>query len=243
MTNLNTLSKERLQAMSEAGQRVLECYRVLQKTNHNVVGELLDTAEDFFEWDHYPDGDVYDHETHAQYYYHAHPPGERTEKFGEENGHFHTFLRPRGMPKKINPVPLPDYEEPESDNDDLTHFVGISMNAAGYPVRIFTTNRWVTGEAWYKAEDVIELLDSFDMDMAWPSWPVNIWVTNLIQLFYPTIVDLLRERDKAVTDWEVRHPGINAYDDRDLELTSVKGISVEDQIKAVDAALKKKRAS
>ena len=216
MTNLNTLSKERLQAMSEAGQRVLECYRVLQKTNHNVVGELLDTAEDFFEWDHYPDGDVYDHETHAQYYYHAHPPGERTEKFGEENGHFHTFLRPRGMPKKIKPVPLPDYEEPESDNDDLTHFVGISMNAAGYPVRIFTTNRWVTGEAWYKAEDVIELLDSFD---------------------------LLRERDKAVTDWEVRHPGINAYDDRDLELTSVKGISVEDQIKAVDAALKKKRAS
>ena len=243
MTNLNTLSKERLQAMSEAGQRVLECYRVLQKTNHNVVGELLDTAEDIFEWDHYPDGDVYDHETHAQYYYHAHPPGERTEKFGEENGHFHTFLRPRGMPKKIKPVPLPDYEEPESDNDDLTHFVGISMNAAGYPVRIFTTNRWVTGEAWYKAEDVIELLDSFDMDMAWPSWPVNIWVTNLIQLFYPTIVDLLRERDKAVTDWEVRHPGINAYDDRDLELTSVKGISVEDQIKAVDAALKKKRAS
>jgi hypothetical protein len=89
---------------------------------------------------------------------------------------------------------------------------------------------------------VIELLDSFDMDMAWPSWPVNLWVTNLMRLFYPTIIELLQERDKIVTDWEVRHPGINAYDDRDLELTSVITISVEDQIKAVDAALKKKSA-
>lgn len=243
MTNLSTLSLERLQTMNEAGKRVLECYRVLQKTDHNVVGELLGTSDDFFEWDHYPDGDVYDHETHAQYYYHAHPPGDRTEKFGDENGHFHTFLRPRGMPKKIKPVPLPDYEDPEGDNDDLTHFIGISMNAAGFPVRIFTTNRWVTDEAWYTAEDVIELLDGFDMDMAWPSWPVNMWVTNFVQLFHPTIVDLLKERDTVVADWKVRHPGINAYDDRDMEITSTKGISVEDQIKAVEAALKKKSST
>ncbi len=79
------------------------------------------------------------------------------------------------------------------------------------------------------------------MDMAWPSWPVNMWISNFVQLFHPTIVDLLQERDKAVADWEVRHPGVNAYDDRDLELTSVATVSVEDQIKAVESALREKR--
>jgi hypothetical protein len=241
MTNLNTLSVERLETMHNSGTRVLECYRILQKLNFNVVGELISTADDFYEWDHYPDGDAYDHETHAQYYYHAHPPGDRTEVFGDENGHFHTFLRPKGMPKHIKPVPLPDYEDPEGDNDDLTHIIGISMNAAGYPVRLFTTNRWVTGEAWYTAENIIEILDVFDIDLPWPSWPTNIWVTHFLQLFQPTIVGLLKERDKVLADWQVRHPGVNAYEDRDLEITSIKEISVENQITAIGDALKKKK--
>ena len=224
--------------MSRAGQQILECYRLLGKTDANIVGEVLKGQGEFFEWDHYPSGDVFDHETNAQYYYHAHPPEGRAKKFGAEHGHFHTFLRPKGMPRTIKPARVPDYEEPEGDNDALTHFIGISMNPAGYPIRIFTTNRWVTGEVWYKASSVISLIDRFSIDQAYPSLVVNIWLTAMLQLYRPDIEALLRARDQAVADWQKKHPGENVYEDRDLELPSIKNISVEVQINGIEKVLK-----
>jgi len=237
--DLDGVPRDRLEVMAEAGAQILECYRVLQKSDANVVGEVLRGGGEFFEWDHYPDGDVYDWDSHSQYYYHAHPPENRANKWGAEHGHFHTFLRPKGMPKRIKPVALADYESPEGDNDALTHFVGISMNRAGFPIRLFSTNRWVTGEVWYAADDVKEMADLFNIDQALPSWPVNIWVTALLRLFRPQIAALLTRRDETVAKWEASHPGINAYEDRDLEITSIIDISVEAQIKAVAKALKK----
>ena len=238
MTDLKNLSTSKLKKMARAGDQILECYRLLGKTDANVVGEVLHGHGEFFEWDHYPPGDVYDDETHAQYYYHAHPPEGRAEKFGAEHGHFHTFLRPKGMPKNVKPAPVPDYQEPEGDNDALTHFIGISTNRAGFPIRLFTTNRWVTGETWYKAKSVISMMDRFLMDLAYPSLPVNFWITAMLQLFRPDIETLLMERDQAVLEWQKEHPGENVYEDRGLELPSIKDISVEDQIKKVGKALK-----
>ncbi|MEQ8195772.1 MAG: hypothetical protein RIB59_14910 [Rhodospirillales bacterium] len=237
MTDFATLPRNRLGRMAEAGERVLECYRVLQKSNDNIVGEILRGQGEFFEWDHYPNGDVYDPETHAQYYYHAHPPEERSKKYGHEHGHFHTFLRPKGFPPGIEPAPLADLEEPEGDNDALCHLIGISMNQAGYPIRLFTTNRWVTGETWYRAADAIAMLDTFVMDLAYPSWPANIWITEMIRLFRPEIESLLHARDAAVAAWADAHPGENAYEDRGLELTSLLDISVEAQIRKIAGAL------
>ena len=224
--------------MAQAGDRILECYRLLGKNDANVVGEVLKGHGEFFEWDHYPPGDVYDHETHAQYYYHAHPPEGRAKKYGPEHGHFHTFLRPKGMPKNVKPARVADYEKPEGDNDELTHFVGIAMDRAGFPIRLFTTNRWVTGETWYKAPSVISMLERFDMDLAYQSLPVNIWVTAMLQLFRPDIETLLKARDKAVSDWVAKHPDVNAYEDRGLEITSIQDVSVEKQVKGVKRALK-----
>ena len=78
-----------LEAMAVAGAQILECYRVLQKSNSNVVAEVIKDGGTFYEFDHYPKGDVYDNETHSQYFYHAHRP--------KEHGHFHTFLREEGI--------------------------------------------------------------------------------------------------------------------------------------------------
>ena len=238
MTDLKKLPKTQLRKMARAGDRILECYRLLGKNDANVVGEVLKGHGEFFEWDHYPPGDVYDHETHAQYYYHTHPPEGRAEKYGPEHGHFHTFLRPKGMPKSVKPAKVPDYKKPEGDNDELTHFVGISMDRAGFSIRLFTTNRWVTGETWYKAPSVISLLDRFDMDLAYPSLPVNIWITAMLQLFRSDIEALLKARDQAVRDWQAKHPDETVYEDRGLEITSTQDISVEKQIKGVQRALK-----
>lgn len=232
------LAPERLDHMNEAAMRVLECYRVLQKSDANIVGEVIKDPVDFYEWDHYPDGDVYDWDSHSQHYYHAHPPEKRANKWGVEHGHFHTFLRPKGMPGSVKPAAPADYEAPEGANDALTHFVGISMNWAGFPIRLFSTNRWVTGEIWYTADDVISMIDRFEIDVALPSWPVNIWITAMVQLFRPQIEALLHRRDKVVADWEAAHPGLNAYEDRNLEITSIIDISVEDQIKKISKALR-----
>jgi len=239
MNELETIPISRLRKMARAGARILECYRVLQKSDANVVGEVLRGHGEFFEWDHYPPGDVYDHDTHAQYYYHAHPPEGRAKKFGPEHGHFHTFLRPKGMPPNVKPAPVADFVAPEGDNDALTHLVGIAMNRAGYPIRLFATNRWVTGEIWYEAKSVISMLDRFAIDLAVPSWPVNIWITAMLRLFRPEIETLLIERDAAIVDWQRRHPDENVYEDRALEITSIKEISVDGQIARVQDALRK----
>lgn len=238
MIGLETIPISRLRMMHRAGTRILECYRVLRKSDANVVGEVLRGHGEFFEWDHYPPGDVYDHDTHAQYYYHAHPPEGRAKKFGLEHGHFHTFLRPKGMPRWAKPAAVPDYKQPQGDNDALTHFVGIVMDRAGYPIRLFTTNRWVTGETWYTAQSVVSMLDRFEIDLAAPSWPVNIWITAMLQLFRPEIETLLVERDVAILDWQRRHLGENVYEDRTLEITSMRDISVDAQIARVQDALK-----
>jgi hypothetical protein len=232
--DLAALPRNELEAMAEAGREVLDIHRILTKTGDNVVGELLRGHDTFYEWDHYPKGDVYDNETHSQFYYHAHPFEERFEK---EHGHFHTFLRPKGMPPGIRPAEIPGLELPKDPNDALSHLIAIAMDKMGIPFRLFTVNRWVTGEVWYTAADVTVLLDYFKIDHAQPSWPVNRWVTAMVRLFKPQIVDLLQARDRMVEHWRDGHPEGDVYEDRNLELTSYLEISIEDQTHAVAQAL------
>jgi hypothetical protein len=232
--DLSDLSSDALEAMAAAGQEIVEIQRVLTKTGDNVVGELLRGHETFYEWDHYPKGDVYDRETHSQYYYHAHPVEER---FENEHGHFHTFLRPKGMPPGIKPADVADAAMPEDPDDALSHLIAVAMDNVGLPFRLFTVNRWVTGEVWYTAADVAVLLDYFKIDHARPSWPVNRWITAVLRLFRPQIVELLEARDRSVAAWAQAHPGVNIYEDRNLEVTSYLDISVENQTRAVARAL------
>ncbi len=232
--DLKTLSRERLERMEAAGAEVLECHRVLRKTNDNIVGEVLRHEGTFFQWQHYPKGDVFDSDSNAQYYYHAHPAGERK----PEHGHFHTFLRPKGMPKGIKPAKVPHKDAPKAPNDKLSHLIAISMDRPGYPVRLFSTNRWVTGEVWYRAEDVCAMLDRFVIDHTRPSWPANRWITAMVQLFRPQIESLLVARDEAVAAWQAENPDSDVYEDRELEVTSDLEISVDDQIRQIRHALK-----
>lgn len=231
-----TIPLAELEEMRDAGERVRECYWVLSKTNDNIVGELLKHEGTFYEWNHYPEGDVYDQETHSQYYYHAHPADERP----GEHGHFHTFLRPKGMPPGIRPADVDDYEPPDDPDDALSHLIAVSMDPKGFPIKLFTTNRWVTGEVWYSAADVCRLLPRFAIDHAQPSWPVNIWITGLVTLFRPQVRLLVEARDKAVERWMASHPEGNTFEDRDLEVTSELAVDVDGQIDAVARAIKAK---
>ncbi len=232
--DLAALSEAQLAAMLVAGEKVLESVRVLGNTGDNIVGELLHDVETFYEWNHYPEGDVFDPRSNAQYYYHAHPKEERP----GEHGHFHTFLRPKGMPPGIAPAPLPDFEPPKGENDALSHLIAISCDKQGVPSKLFTTNRWVTGEIWYSAEDVCRMVNYFVIDHVRPSWAVNLWLSNLLVLFRPQIRALIMGRDEAVEAWAAEHKSDSVYEDRELEVTTECEISVPDQITTIREELK-----
>lgn len=228
--DFGNLPQENLIAMREAGLQILECYRVLQKSADNIVGEVLRGNEPFIELDHYPPGDIYDPASHSQYYYHAHREG--------EHGHFHTFLRQQGMADSIKPIHQTRMDYMDERDDTICHLIAISMDNAGYPRSLFTTNRWVTAENWFSAEDAIAMLNNFEIDLVPPSWPVNIWLTAMLKLFRPQIIELITERDGAIDEWQASHPKDDVFEDRGLEITSEILISVEDQILAINKALR-----
>jgi Domain of unknown function (DUF6969) len=231
-TAFSRLPRETLEGMAEAGAQIFECYRLLAKHGENIVGEVLKGQGTFYEYDHCPAGDVYDPETHSQYYYHAHRKG--------EHGHFHTFLREQGMPSGLRPIEQTRAAFMEERDDKLSHLIAISMNRAGLPIALFTTNRWVTADNWYVADDVIAMLDTFRMDMAYPSLPANIWINNMFSLFRPQIEELIRMRDAKIAEWIETHPDQDVFEDRELGVTSVRKISVERQLGRIHKALARK---
>lgn len=232
-TALEGLPRDALEAMLAAGKEVLECTRVLKKTGDNIVGELLRDAGTFYQWQHYPKGDVYDRDSGSQFYYHAHP---KTNRPGE-HGHFHTFLRASGMPRGMEPVPYAGDTVWPLGADSLSHLVAISMDPKGVPIGLFTVNRWVTGDAWYAAADVNVMVDRFEIDHAQPSWPVNRWITALVGLFRPLVKDLVVERDLIMAARQAERPGIDIYEDKSLEIVSAADISVERQVSRLRALL------
>ncbi len=228
---IDSLERERLEDMLVAGYEIVECYRVLAKGGLNIVGELLKDQGTFYEFDHYPKGDIYDEEFSSQYYYHAHREDQ------DEHGHFHTFARAGAIPEGVQPVAY-DGDEPWPTGDEaLSHIISISMSPPGFPLGLFATNRWVTAEAWYRAADVIDMVDRFRIDHANPSWPTNRWITAMMCLFKPQIAALLEHRDLVLEAWVRDHPGVDVYEDRELEITGWLPVSVDDQLAAVRAAL------
>ena len=111
------------------------------------------------------------------------------------------------------------------------------MNRPGFPMGLFTTNRWVTDESFYTADDAIRLLDLFKMDHTYPCLAANQWITAMVRLFRPQIEVLLHERDRQIARWEKMHPDRDVYEDRELEITSITDIDVDKQIAAVKTAL------
>jgi hypothetical protein len=228
---LSELSLAELARMADAGVKVVDCIRDLHASGTNLVKDVLRGSANFTEWEHYPPNDVQDFASHAQYYFHAHAPEDRD---APDFGHFHTFLRPKGMPDGIRPAAVPGFVLPDGDNATLSHLIAISMTPTGMPERLFTTNRWVTGEVWYKANDVIAMLDRFRIDIEKPSRPLNQWLTAMFVLFRPQIEHLLIERDRAIERWRLRHPNTDVFEDRILEIASAMEISLYDHIEQLD---------
>ena len=68
----------------------------------------------------------------------------------------------------------------------------------GLPVRLFTTNQWVTGETLVKAEAVLVELQVFDMVIKGRMSPIARWISALTKLFYIDMEALVLERDRMI---------------------------------------------
>ena len=229
------------------------CRAELAARGSNIVREVVGQARaaeaGYVEaWRHYPPGDGYDLISHAQYFYHCHPGSDDGAGERREHGHFHLFLRAEGMPEGTLPLllpesaiakehlPTPPQAAPSKRGvrDEVSHLVAIAVDASGEPVRLFTTNRWVTGETWYGADDVIRMLDGFSLDAAEPAGFVNFWLTAMVRLYQPQIALLLRERDKTVMDPIRRRRRIDVFENPRLEITSSLAIDLDARLAAVD---------
>lgn len=245
-----------------AAATLRDCRAALAARGSNILREVTSTAGEaasgagpdivLDEWRHYPHGEVYDPETHAQYFFHRHPPAAARDTGGEvEHGHFHLFLRGEGIPAGIMPLLLPDQavasaappaappslrSEPlkRGRRDEVCHLVAVAVDGRGEPVRLLTTNRWVTGETWYAAADMVRMLGRFHLSGDGPWGLVNRWLGSVIVLFQPEIAALLRRRDKTVMErrWRWR---TNVLEDARLEITSILDIDLDARLAMVDA--------
>jgi len=215
--------------MREAGNEVRECRRVLARGDLNIVGEVLRGQGEFYEMEHYPRDDVFDATSHSQYYYHAH-------RGPVEHGHFHCFLRAGNLPDGVQPLDWPNATTDwPRDDKAISHLVAISMDAWGEPIGLFATNRWVTDETWFPAEDVIRMLDRFEIDHAKPSWPVNRWLGAMLRLYRPWIIALLRHRDAIISERLRATPNDDVLENRALEITGHLPITVDAAIALLDS--------
>lgn len=143
-------------------------------------------ARDFIEWQHYPANDLIDEQTGYEFYYHAHSADEMP---NGEHGHFHVIKR---------------------EGERFHHLVGIALNQKGLPVRLFTTNQWVTGENIESYDLVMKSIKGFHMATKGRMAPVSKWVGALLQLFAAEIELLLEERDLRIKKLAADHGNLEA---------------------------------
>jgi hypothetical protein len=157
---------------NEAALTIVSVQAALAARGTHLATAALAGAREFVEWGHYPRSDCVDHKHRTEFYYHAH---EATRRLPGEHGHFHVFAR--------------------HTDGRFCHLVGISLDNLGHATRLFTTNRWVTGEAWAPTKDMTPRLDAFIMHSSGRLAPVARWIDAMVRFYRPRIVELMHERD------------------------------------------------
>jgi hypothetical protein len=188
--------------MSDADRRLAlaeaaHCERILAKSADTLLSATLPDLGAVTAWHHYPEPDVFDPDSGAQWYYHCHLPSFD----GVEHGHFHCFVRPDGAEGPVH------------------HLIAVGVDGLGRLHRLFTVNHWVVGDTWLDAEATLALLPRFDVELARPSYLVNRWLTAVVRAYADDIADLVRARD-AVLAAHRPPDGVATRDDRALEVTS-----------------------
>lgn len=145
---------------------------------------------------HCPRDDVVDAARGQSFYYHAHGARRRPD---DEHGHFHLF-------------------EHRPDAGGFVHLAALSLDAQGWPLRWFATNRWVTGGRWAPAGELIAALDRFAPATRGRLAPVADWLAAMVTLYRGTLASMLRRRDRVIARRLAVRPAEAVFEDRRLDV-------------------------
>ena len=187
---------QRRERIAEAAGALLGCIDTYAKRGAGMLADVLGKHAQFEEWAHYPTGDAVDRSSGYSFYYHAH---EARQRMRGEHGHFHVF----GPAPATGRHRSPAGGVPGGATSSYLHIIGISVDDRGFPLRLFTTNQWVTDERWLPAPTVITTLHRLDLHHARPVRLAR-WVEATTRLFSVQIAALLHRRDARVED-KARH--------------------------------------
>jgi len=232
--DFSKLPKEKLLSMQAAADEMIAVLEEAAEQGRHILIDILNsTAPDpFTTWEHYPPGDVRDKNKGAVWFYHAHTEDEAARPW-KEHGHFHLFVYSEHVKEGVEPIALPP--NPDFEKGGLCHLVAISFDPGGTPVRVFTTNRWVAVEWQYPAQEVIRLLDYFELDNEEYALTTR-WLMAALKLFRPQIEWSLVERDKVIDAMREEDPQ-GFSENRDVEVLSSFGFDLGGQIDAIENAL------
>lgn len=205
--------------MQHGAQLCVSALHALASKGLNTVTAVLGEQARLVEWQHYPgDDDVFDPRSGSQYFFHCHSANGRA---SAEHGHFHLFGR-----AACPDAPALRKEQP------CTHLLGISVNAQGLPIRLFTTNRWVTGEQWLPGSQVLKLIDSFSIGKRQPSPALHQWLRGMLLLFRPQIEDVIAQRDAWLKRATGGRPLEKVMEDRRTHVISSAKLAFFEQVQA-----------
>lgn len=219
---LVSYSKEELLNMYTAGLEATKWQNLLSKVNETVFSDVIKNFDTFFIGDRYPNDSINDFESKSTYFYHSHRP--------KEHGHFHVYYS--------NEEVMDEYEVIASwkHKHRNTHIVAISMHPNGDAIGFFVPNQWITKDEWFKAEDMEKMISHFEINHPYPSWPSNQWVKQMLILFKPQVIEVLRERDHFLFNREA--PLEKTVKDRKIDVLASISISLSDQMEVLEELLK-----
>ncbi|MCE5233570.1 MAG: hypothetical protein ABFC67_10970 [Mizugakiibacter sp.] len=217
---LRMLDRTRRARAYAAAGTLVDSLKAFVGAGHAPLAALVDDGAAPEAWRHYRSagaaGRLEGKPGGLHYYYHAHAAAGTPRG---EHGHFHLFAR----------------LDPAADGAPrYAHLVAIGVDARGLPLRLFTTQRWVTDETWLPAARVIALAERIAAAPAARTDPVEGWLRAQLGVFAPQIAALLRHRDRRIAARRRggRRPGLS--EDRRMYVLSQCRVSVEDQLAALD---------
>jgi hypothetical protein len=177
----------------KAGESLIDATRTMHARGTPLMRLVLPPDDEPEQWAHYPPDDAISPVSGCRYFYHCHPPEERRMR---EHGHFHLFL-PLGVfaLNGCKSAPPDDGQK----RAEVVHLGALSVDMQGVPLSLFSTNRWVTDEWLYPADDIAAVIDQFDLTGADGNPLVNQWLTAFVTLAREPILALLHERDAALS--------------------------------------------
>lgn len=155
---------------------------------------------------HYPTGDLWDPVSDAQLYMHSHRHGEW--------GHIHLFLRPGGLLPGLTPL------RPGASPGAACHLVAVGLDRDGFADSLFTTNQWVTGEPWYRGDDLLRLIRHLAFHLVGWRGELGRWIEALLERHHADLIRLMEERDAVLRAMAEAHPNRDPFQDRGLEVLS-----------------------